>query len=99
MPPSAIPDDHPFVERVATAFRRATGNEATRRGAPMSDLFQFNLHSPCPIPTVGMGPGRWDDTGAHHVNESILIEKHLIPFTKTLAALIVDWCGVQRREA
>jgi acetylornithine deacetylase/succinyl-diaminopimelate desuccinylase-like protein len=62
---------------------------------PMSDLFQFNLHSPRPMPTVAMGPGRWGEGGAHQANESVLIDEHLIPFVKTLAGLIVDWCGVE----
>ena len=25
----------------------------------------------------------------------MLIDEHLIPFVKTLAGLIVDWCGVE----
>jgi acetylornithine deacetylase len=95
MPPSAIPDDHPFVDAVAAAYERATGRAARRRGMPMSDLFQFNLHSPRPMPTVAMGPGRWGEGGAHQANESVLIDEHLIPFVKTLAGLIVDWCGVE----
>jgi hypothetical protein len=65
---------------------------------PMSDLFQFNLYSPLPMSTVAMGPGRWGDRGAHAIDESILIDRHLIPFTKTLSALIVDWCGVEPIE-
>lgn len=95
MPPSAIPDDHPFVDAVASAYERATGQTARRRGMPMSDLFQFNLHSPHPMPTVAMGPGRWGEGGAHQANESVLIDEHLIPFVKILAGLIVDWCGVE----
>ena len=95
MPPSAIPDDHPFVDVVAAAYATATGRPPRRSGMPMSDLFQFNLHSPKPMPTVAMGPGRWGVPGAaHEPNESILIDEHLIPFVKTLASLIVDWCGV-----
>lgn len=95
MPPSAIPEDNPIVEAVAAAYERATGLPARRRGMPMSDLFQFNLHSPRPMPTVAMGPGRWGEGGAHEINESVLIDVHLIPFVKTLAGLIVDWCGVE----
>jgi acetylornithine deacetylase len=95
MPPSAIPDDDSFVDAVANAYERATGRAARRRGMPMSDLFQFNLHSPRPMPTVAMGPGRWGEGGAHQANESVLIDEHLIPFVKTLAGLIVDWCGVE----
>lgn len=95
MPPSAVPDDLPFVDAVAAAYERASGQPARRRGMPMSDLFQFNLHSPRPLPTVAMGPGRWGEGGAHQANESVLIDAHLIPFVKTLAGLIVDWCGVE----
>lgn len=95
MPPSAIPQDHPFVEHVAAAYQEAKGAPAVVTGMPMSDLFQFNLHSPRPMPTVAMGPGRWDvPGGAHQPNESILIDGDLIPFIKTLALLIVDWCGI-----
>jgi len=94
MPPSAIAADHPFVDMVAAAYAAATQRAARRSGSPMSDLFQFNLFSPRPMPTVAMGPGRWGDSGAaHEPNESVLIDGHLIPFVKTLALLIVDWCG------
>ena len=99
MPPSAIAEDHPFADAVAAAYERATGRRARRRGMPMSDLFQFNLHSPRPMPTVAMGPGRWGAPGgAHEANESVLIDEHLIPFVKTLASLIVDWCGGRRQK-
>jgi hypothetical protein len=47
------------------------------------------------MPTVAMGPGRWGPEGAHEANESVLIDEHLIPFVKTLALLIIDWCGVE----
>lgn len=95
MPPSSIPSDDPFVDAVAEAYEKATGQTARRRGMPMSDLFQFLLHSPRPMPSAAMGPGRWGVPGAaHEANESVLIDEHLIPFVKTLALLIVDWCGV-----
>lgn len=96
MPPSAIMADASFVNVVANCYTRATGQPARRSGMPMSDLFQFLLHSPKPMPTVAMGPGRWGGPGGvHEPNESILIDEHLIPFTKTLASLIIDWCGVE----
>jgi acetylornithine deacetylase len=99
MPPSALPSDDPVAEAVAAAYRHATGKEARCRGMPMSDLFQFLLHSPRPMPSVAMGPGRWAVPGAaHEANESVLIDEHLIPFVKTLALLIVDWCGVTPAE-
>ncbi|HVF11164.1 MAG TPA: M20/M25/M40 family metallo-hydrolase [Abditibacteriaceae bacterium] len=99
MPPSAVADDDPFVETVAAAYQSATGTAALRHGMPMSDLFQFNLYSPRPMPTVAMGPGRWAvPGGAHQPNESVLIDEHLIPFVKVLALLIVDWCGVVQAE-
>ena len=96
MPPSAIDPDEPFVDIVAASFTRATGQPTRLTGMPMSDLFQFLLYSPKPIPTVAMGAARWGGPGGvHEPNESILIEQHLIPFTKTLASLIIDWCGVE----
>ena len=99
MPPAAISADDPFVDTVAAAYQRASGRPARRRGMPMSDYFQFMLHSPRPIPTVAMGPGRWGVPGAaHEANESVLIDEHLVPFVKTLALLIVDWCGVEPAE-
>ena len=95
MSPSSIPDDDHFADAVAAAYSEATGKEARRTGMPMSDLFQFLLHSPRPMPSVAMGPGRWAVPGAaHEANEAVLIDEHLIPFVKTLALLIVDWCGV-----
>jgi acetylornithine deacetylase len=98
MPASAISPDDPFVDLVAGCYERATRLPASRRGMPMSDLFQFNLYSPRPMSTVAMGPGRWGDRGAHAIDESVLIDAHLIPFTKTLATLIVEWCGVEPNE-
>jgi acetylornithine deacetylase/succinyl-diaminopimelate desuccinylase-like protein len=95
MPPSAIDPNHPFVDAVCRSYQQATGSPARRTGMPMSDLFQFLLHSPRPMPTVAMGPGRWGvPGGAHEPNESILIDEHLIPLTKTLASLMIDWCEV-----
>lgn len=94
MPPAATPADDPFVRIVATVYEKAAGKSAIVNGMPMSDFFQFKLHSPRPMSTVAMGPGRWGVTGgAHQPNESILIDEHLIPFVKTLALLIYDWCG------
>jgi acetylornithine deacetylase len=99
MPPSAIADDDPFVGVVASAYKAALGKPPERHGMPMSDQFQFILHSPRPMPTIAMGPGRWAvPGGAHQPNESVLIDEHLIPFVKVLALLIVDWCGVVKAD-
>lgn len=95
MPAAAIPFDAPFVDLVAACCEEAAGKPARRTGMPMSDYFQFILNSPKPMPTVAMGPGRWGPEGAHEANESVLIDEHLIPFVKTLALLIIDWCGVE----
>lgn len=96
MPPSAVDPAEPFVGSVAKSFTRATGQVPRLTGMPMSDLFQFLLYSPKPMPTVAMGAARWGvPGGVHEPNESILIDDHLIPFTKTLASLIIDWCGVE----
>lgn len=96
MPPSAIDPNDPFVTAVGESFTRATGQTPRLTGMPMSDLFQFLLYSPQPMPTVAMGAARWGGRGGvHEPNESILIDEHLIPFTKTLASLIIDWCGVE----
>jgi acetylornithine deacetylase len=95
MPPSAVDQSDPFVGVVAASYERATGLPAQRTGMPMSDLFQFLLHSPRPMPTVAMGCATWGGPGGvHEPNEAVLIDEHLIPFTKTLASLIIDWCGV-----
>jgi hypothetical protein len=97
MPPSAIDPESTFVQTVASAFTTATGQPARLTGMPMSDLFQFLLHSPSPMPTVAMGPATWGGPGGvHEPNEAIQIDSHLIPFVKTLASVIVDWCGVER---
>ncbi len=96
MPPSAIDPVDPFVQTVVAATSRGTHRPARVTGMPMSDLFQFLLYSPRPMPTVAIGPGRWATPGGvHEPNESILIDAHLIPFTKILASTIVDWCGVE----
>ncbi len=95
MPPSAVDIDSPFVGVVAKSYERATGQQAHKTGMPMSDLFQFLLHSPRPMPTVAMGAATWGGPGGvHEPNESVQIDSHLIPFTKTISSLIIDWCGV-----
>lgn len=100
MPPAAISPDEPFVAAVAGCYESAAGQPAVINGMPMSDYFQFVLHSPRLMPTVAMGPGRWNvEGGAHQPNESILIDEHFMPFIKTLALLIADWCGVERAPA
>ena len=72
MPASAIDPADPFVQLVAAATRRGTGRPARITGMPMSDLFQFLLYSPRPMPTVAMGPGRWATPGGvHEPNECL----------------------------
>lgn len=96
MPPSAIDPNTPFVRAVAASYEKATGEPARLTGMPMSDLFQFLLYTPRPMPAVAMGPATWGGPGGvHEPNESVHIEKRLIPFVKTLASLIIDWCGVE----
>lgn len=99
MPPSSTASDHPFVQTVSSSYRRALGKEPRKNGMPMSDLFQFNLHAPQRMPTIALGPGRWGvEGGAHEPNESVLIDEHLMPLVKTLALLIVSWCGYEVRQ-
>jgi acetylornithine deacetylase len=96
MPPSAIDPSDPFVQTVAASCARATGGPARLTGMPMSDLFQFLLYAPKPMPTVAMGPANWGGPGGvHEPNEAVRIDDALIPFVKTLAGVIVDWCGVE----
>lgn len=96
MPPSAIDPAEPFVQTVAASYEKAAGESARVTGMPMSDLFQFLLYAPQPMPAVAMGPATWGGPGGvHEPNESVQIERRLIPFVKTLASLIVNWCGVE----
>jgi acetylornithine deacetylase len=95
MPPSSVPPDDPFVELVARAYAQATGRAARVRGSAPSDLFQFRLNGVRRVPSLGMGPGRWAvDGAAHEANESVLVEGQLLPFVKTLALTMIEWCGV-----
>ncbi len=100
MPPSAIDPAEPFVQVAAHAVELATGAPARLSGMPMSDLFQFLLHSPRPMPTVALGASTWGGPGGvHEPNEAVQIDTHLIPFVKALASTIVDWCGVERVDS
>jgi acetylornithine deacetylase len=81
--------DEPIVRALLAAHERVTGEcppiEGATYGADMRHFIRF-----ANTPTIMYGAG--DVTVAHHADEYIDIDE-LLTATKTLACLLVDWCG------
>ncbi|MBX3002179.1 MAG: ArgE/DapE family deacylase [Caldilineaceae bacterium] len=81
--------DHPLIRTLAAQHRRIHGAEPTIRGVPYgSDMRLFINHGG--MPAVHYGPG--DVRLAHAVNEYVEIDE-VVAVAKTLALMIVEWCG------
>jgi len=86
-----VPADAAIVQAVATAHERVTGESATIEGVPygadMRHFIQFGN-----IPCLMYGAG---DVGlAHQDNEHINLTE-IQTAAKTIATLLIDWCGVE----
>ena len=67
---------------------QSADREYVVQGAPFaSDGYVFNLHSPTPVVTVGVG-----GDNAHAPNEYIHVQD-LIDLTRIFARTMVSWCG------
>ncbi|MCO5178255.1 MAG: ArgE/DapE family deacylase [Thermomicrobiales bacterium] len=88
--PTETSPDSPIAQCIAAAHAAVTGApppvEAVTYGADMR-LFTIIGDMPC----VMYGAG--DVTVAHHADEHISITE-LLTATKTIACMLVDWCGV-----
>ena len=88
--PAEVPSDAPICEAVKRAHERVTGEEpgveGVAYGADMRHFIRFGG-----MPCVMYGAG--DVANAHGPDEYIGVEE-LLMASKTLACLLVDWCGV-----
>ncbi|HMM43199.1 MAG TPA: ArgE/DapE family deacylase [Thermomicrobiales bacterium] len=89
--PAETPADAPIAQAVLRAHEAVTGSlppvEAVTYGA---DMRLFTLIGGMPCVMYGAG----DVTVAHHADEHISI-LDLLTASKTIACLLVDWCGVE----
>jgi acetylornithine deacetylase len=89
--PAETPLDAPISQAVLAAHRAVTGEDAIVEGVPYgADMRLFSLLGDMPCVMYGAG----DVRVAHQHDEHIAISDLLTAAT-TIAALLMDWCGVQ----
>jgi acetylornithine deacetylase len=89
------PIDHPLIRTLAAQHRRIHNAEPTIRGVPYgSDMRLFINHGQ--MPAVHYGPG--DVRLAHAVDEYVDLAD-VVAVTKTIALMIVEWCGGVIRDS
>lgn len=87
--PAEIPPDAPICEAVKRAHERVTGEEPAVEGVAFgADMRHFVRFGGMPCVMYGAG----DVARAHGPDEHVSVEE-LLTATKTLACLLVDWCG------
>ncbi len=88
--PAETPTDHPLCQAVSRAHERTTGTPPAIEGVPYgADMRLFTRIGDMPCVMYGAG----DVNQAHRVDEYISIPD-LLTATKTIAALLIEWCGV-----
>jgi len=88
-----VSPDEPIVTTVGRAYQRVTGRTTQAIGGVRSDLYMLALHGQVPAVSFGAGSVMRGSGSAHEPNERIDIDGELIPYVKTLALSIMDWCG------
>ena len=90
--PAEIPVQSPLVQSVMKAHREVTGTDPAINAATFgADLRHFVIFGGVPCVMYGAG----DVRQAHYTDESIIIDD-VLTATKTIAAVIVNWCGFHR---
>ena len=88
--PAETPVHAPISQAIMRAHERVTGAQPTVEGVPYgADMRLFIMFGEMPCVMYGAG----DVAVAHQVDEHISIDE-LITATKTIACLLLDWCGV-----
>jgi acetylornithine deacetylase len=88
--PAETPVDAPIAQAVMRAHERVTGQPPRVEGVTYgADMRLFTRIGGMPCVMYGAG----DVDVAHHADEHISITD-LLTATKTIACLLVDWCGV-----
>jgi acetylornithine deacetylase len=88
--PAEVPVDAPICRAVIAAHERATGSKPDVEGVTYgADMRLFSLIGGMPCVMYGAG----DVNHAHRADEHIAI-LDLLTATRTIAHLLIDWCGV-----
>lgn len=88
--PAETPVDAPIAQVVLDAHAAVTGSEPPVEGVTYgADMRLFTLIGGMPCVMYGAG----DVTVAHHADEHISVPD-LLTASKTIACLLVEWCGV-----
>jgi acetylornithine deacetylase len=91
--PAEVPPGAPICEALKRAHELTTGEEPAVEGVPYgADMRLFIRYGDMPCVMYGAG----DVNVAHAPDEHVKITE-LITATKTIACLLVDWCGVEQR--
>ena len=89
--PAETPVDAPIAQAVVRAHQHVTGETPSIEGVTYgADMRHFTIFGDMPCVMYGAG----DVAVAHQVDEQISIPE-LITATKTVACLLMDWCGVE----
>jgi acetylornithine deacetylase len=90
--PAEVSPDAPICEAVKRAHELVTGEKPTVEGVPYgADMRLFILFGGMPCVMYGAG----DVNVAHAPDEHVSVSE-LLTATKTVACLLVEWCGVAR---
>ena len=89
--PAETPVDAPISQAILRAHRCVTGAAPRVEGVAYgADMRLFSLFGQMPCVMYGAG----DVAVAHQVDEQISISE-LLTATKTIACLLLDWCGIE----
>jgi acetylornithine deacetylase len=89
--PAETPVDAPISQAILSAHERVTGATPRVEGVAYgADMRLFTLFGDMPCVMYGAG----DVAVAHQVDEQISISD-LLTATKTIACLLIDWCGIE----
>ncbi|HEX3723431.1 MAG TPA: ArgE/DapE family deacylase, partial [Nitrolancea sp.] len=89
--PAETSADAPISQAIVRAHERVTGEKPRIEGVAYgADMRLFTLFGEMPCVMYGAG----DVAVAHQVDEHISITE-LLTATKTIACLLLDWCGVE----
>jgi acetylornithine deacetylase len=90
-----VPAASPIVAVATGAYQAVSGQKAVVSGGPRSDLYILPVHGGVPAVSVGVGDVLHGPGCAHEPDERIDIQAELLPYVKTVALTILEWCGAE----
>lgn len=90
MDPCVVPDDHPFLPALTTAWSQVMGGKPQMRGF-MGATDASRLQLTVGTATVNFGPG---GIATHLPNESVSVDE-LVKAAQVMALTILSWCGLE----